>query len=422
MLVIAAIVTKANWSNRLNRAFVLFLTLRAIVSINYTTMTYEPTADLGIRVAGYFFLAVPFALAYFALRFADPRAASRTSRWLPAALLVAALGVQAAYFLDHSLFWVQPAAEGLPWTYGPLFALGLLTLTGGAYVSVLLVGRATRTPAGKGRSSLILAALGLTMESMFSVFFVSSRLLTASAGYGPPLTVTQYWMVNWVTTMFALVPALAGIFLLWAVGRRQGDADLRGWARRFSLWLLAPAAAGVGTVIVAGLVDLGSFPLPAAMDGVFALVLAALVAYAMLRHQLFDLDVKVKWTISKGTVAAIFLAVFFVVANVAQNVLGQRMGLVLGGAASGMLFFALAPLQRVAERIADTALPGVKSPGDMTPEDRRQAYREAARQAWSDGAMSRDERAMLDRLRETLRLPEAEAHRIEREASARPGS
>lgn len=156
------------------------------------------------------------------------------------------------------------------------------------------------------------------------------------------------------------------------------------------------------------------FAIAAALTRVFAV---AVLAFAVLRRQLLGLDVRVKWTIRSGTVAAIFLAVIFVASEGAQLVLGEGNEWI-GLAAGAGLVFVLAPLQRFAERVSDTAMPGVKAVVDMDASERAFAYEQAAVAAWADGTLSRDERAMLDRLREGLRLSDSEAARIERAASA----
>jgi hypothetical protein len=141
------------------------------------------------------------------------------------------------------------------------------------------------------------------------------------------------------------------------------------------------------------------------------------VAYAIVKHQLFDIDVRIKWTISRGTLAAIFVAVFFVVAQVAQTFLTAEYGLLLGGASAGLLLFALNPLQRLAESVANVAMPGVRSVVEMNHPERSALYREHARIAWADGAVDKNERMLLNHLREGLGLSAEEALRLETEAT-----
>lgn len=50
----------------------------------------------------------------------------------------------------------------------------------------------------------------------------------------------------------------------------------------------------------------------------------------------------------------------------AQTFLTDVYGFVVGGVAAGLLLFAIHPLQRVAERVADAAMPGVRDPRDIS--------------------------------------------------------
>lgn len=147
------------------------------------------------------------------------------------------------------------------------------------------------------------------------------------------------------------------------------------------------------------------------------------LAYAIARQQLFDIDIKVKWTLRRGTVAAIFLAVFFVVAQLAQNFLSDRYGWAFGGIAAGLLLFAIAPIQRAAERLSDRAMPSVR-PEDpfYVGEKKRETYRNAYATAWADGTMTPKDVRLLHEVREALGLPEREIVAIEKEwAAGHPG-
>lgn len=157
--------------------------------------------------------------------------------------------------------------------------------------------------------------------------------------------------------------------------------------------------------------------------GVVAGIGVAVLAYAILRHQMFDVDVKLKWTLRRGTVAAVFLAVFFVVAQLAQNFLSDQYGWALGGAGAGLLLFLLAPIQRAAERLSDKAMPGVqeKDPAYVRAK-KRETYRSAYAAAWSDGTMTQKDMRMLQQVREALGLPDKDVLAVEREWSRPPST
>lgn len=207
--------------------------------------------------------------------------------------------------------------------------------------------------------------------------------------------------------LLSQIPFLAAAALwLRSTSRSSGD-DAR---RARNLALLMVAAPLAGAVAGASMGHLGP------QYGIARIAMVFLLGYAILKHQLLGIDVKVKWGIRRGTLAAMFVGVFFVVSQVAQNAL-QQYGVLIGGAAAGLLLFGLSPLQRFAERVADTAMPGVKAPSQMTYAERNALYLEQAKAAWADGVISRDERFLLDRLRTSLGVTGEEAIRLESEAA-----
>jgi hypothetical protein len=140
-----------------------------------------------------------------------------------------------------------------------------------------------------------------------------------------------------------------------------------------------------------------------------------LLAYGVLRAQLFDIDLRLKWTLRRGTLVSMFLGVFFVASAVAQQYLEQY-GVLLGGAAVGVLLFALRPLERAAERVANAAMPGVHDTQEYATVRKRQVYLAAFESAMEDGGVTEKERAMLAALQDQLGITGSEALRLEREA------
>ncbi|MGQ0537237.1 MAG: hypothetical protein ACT4PT_14335 [Methanobacteriota archaeon] len=147
------------------------------------------------------------------------------------------------------------------------------------------------------------------------------------------------------------------------------------------------------------------------------LVYVVFLGHGGLRGVLLDVDVKIRWTLRQSTVAATFVAVFFVVSEFAKTFFAERAGLYLGVLAAGALVFVLAPLQRVAERFAEAAMPG-KAPAALDEAERLALYREQLSAAWADGVLTKDERNLLERLRERLGIAPEEATRIEGEVTA----
>ncbi|HVL88081.1 MAG TPA: hypothetical protein VM681_08795 [Candidatus Thermoplasmatota archaeon] len=144
-----------------------------------------------------------------------------------------------------------------------------------------------------------------------------------------------------------------------------------------------------------------------------------LIVYGVLRHRVVDIDLKVKWSIRQSTVAASFLAVFFVVSTVAQEFLADQFGWLMGGLAAGALLFALAPLLRFADRFSSAAVPHVKNEADYLTYRRYQIYKVALEGTLRDGVLSPAETAALSNLRTELGLTMEDHVALEGEMSRR---
>ena len=143
---------------------------------------------------------------------------------------------------------------------------------------------------------------------------------------------------------------------------------------------------------------------------------ASVFTYAVLKAQLFDIDLRLKATMRRSVVASIFLAVFLVITQLAQNVLSNQLGVLVGGMATGLLLFALTPLQRVSERLANAAMPKVSDTEAYQSFRKLEVYKEAVQSFAAGGRLSARERAALDRIQKKLRLSAGLVRRIHDEA------
>lgn len=142
------------------------------------------------------------------------------------------------------------------------------------------------------------------------------------------------------------------------------------------------------------------------------LVFIGLLGYGILRTQLFDLDIKIRWTISRGVLAATFIAAFFVVSQVAQNYLTSTYGVLLGGVAAGLLLFAISPLQRVADHLAGRAVPAATGTPEYFAYRKLVVYRSALEEAMAHGGPSARDEAMLSRLARELQVSAEDCARV----------
>ena len=157
----------------------------------------------------------------------------------------------------------------------------------------------------------------------------------------------------------------------------------------------------------------GLFQLSPWLPPIADLLFVPLLAYGVLRFQVLDVDLKLKWTVQRGTLAAVFAATFFVVAELVQSVASTTLGVVGGAAAAGLLVFAIQPLQRAADRVAEVALPRVAATPEYLAERKVEVYRAAVESAHEEGGIDAKERAILDRLQAKLGLARHDADRVE---------
>lgn len=271
-----------------------------------------------------------------------------------------------------------------------------------------------------------LAILAITLVGFFVMLLNPDRI---AAG------VIAVWWAPWEVVpgpWFTIILMLGGAPSVYAIAatfdarrRTPSGTDAR---RRANLYL---AAFGVHD-LVWGLLYFSSplwFQRIAPLSDAFviwvlpgsAALFSLLLAYGVLRAQLFDIDLRVRWTVSRTTTATVFLAVFFVAAQLAQNFLATAMGWVVGGVAAGLLLFALSPVQRVAERVAATAVPAQRTTPEYLAFRKLEVYKAAVESAYETGGMTDRERQMLDRLRAKLRLEASDAQAIERDVRGVPG-
>ena len=142
-----------------------------------------------------------------------------------------------------------------------------------------------------------------------------------------------------------------------------------------------------------------------------------LIAYGILRAHLFDIDLRIRWTIKQSTVAAIIVTIIFVVSEGADRFLSAELGNFAGLLAAAVVVFFLAPLQRFGERIASAAMPNTRDTPEYLAYRKLQVY-EAALIDARQGGVSPKERALLDTLRDSLEISPANAAALERDLEA----
>lgn len=413
MFALAGWLVGLNFRSPVNRSFAVFLILvgmtRLLNGIGFLARASDPPTWASFlydrfdvnALRDYYTLATPFALAYFVTAYARPRGGPAW-RWGGRAIVVAALAVEVAYTLDHSLHG----------TVGPLALLSYGTPLAYAGVAIYMAREAARDLMAPRPAAAFLVSTGLALNALVEA---SIQVITlAQDGLAARQAVFQDSpLANAILAGYVLAAGLS----LSALGLHGVGAARRPAARRKVLLAAAlyPLAALCALYFV---LTRGASSGPAVtLVTLWRILLPALVAYALVRHRLFSIDVKIKWTISRGTIAFAFLALFFATSKVVENLLNQRFGLLFGGISAGILLFALSPLEKFGHRIAHAVLPNVKAPGDLADDERLHLFAEQATLVWSDGTLGRRERKLLDNLRDRLGLAFEDAARLEHAAA-----
>lgn len=144
------------------------------------------------------------------------------------------------------------------------------------------------------------------------------------------------------------------------------------------------------------------------------IVYPMMVAYAILRTQLFGIELTIKWTLEKSTIAAVFGGVFVTVGELVEVVLGLD-GTLYGLLAAVSVGLFIRRIEIGAERVADRAMPGVEDTPDYREDRKKEIYRAQLEQLMADEQVTAKERQALLQLQEDLGLSGDVANRLERE-------
>ncbi len=276
-----------------------------------------------------------------------------------------------------------------------------------AFIGVTVRSPLTRPLRKSGvRSALMVVGTVLA----FSMFFLSKSSLEAmTPALYPTIVLTLTW--GFVSAIHA-----------WMIAK---DKASRARARAFTMafgirdvtWILTFITS---TLAALKMLDedglLGQF-VPVAY-ALAVVIYVPLVAYGMLRTQLFDIDLRIKRTLKRSTVAAAFVAAYFLVSEVAANYLSSQLGTVLGLTCTAALIFFLEPIQRAAQRFSDAAMPNTQATPEYESYRKLQVYESALRTALENGDISSRERQVLNSLIQSMGIDPHAAAALERDALA----
>jgi hypothetical protein len=379
------------------------------------------TWDVPLIVTGVLEALVMLVLAALVLQAAPRR---RANQWLALFFATFGLGSLGPVVLITPNAWL---ADNIAF-YGDVLQLIFLV----AYLA--FVGEALDVPLARifRRPAVILMSAGLATIGSAYVYFHMAELnpivaRTDEGGYG----FTVRGLLNDENFLSAAVFTFTLACALSAVRAAAPGTARRAQAKAYALGFgLNDAGLAVLGYLVPGLGLAGVLHTPewagfynclGTLTNLVSITASVLIARGMLRYQMFDFDLKVKWTIQRGTVAAIILGAAVIAGQVAQNFLAGAFGWLAGGIVAGLLVFAIKPIERLAERLSDRAMPRTTGTPEYLAQRKHEIYRAAIEDMAADGAITVKERGALLRLAKNLELDGNDAMRIEGEVLATGG-
>jgi hypothetical protein len=148
-------------------------------------------------------------------------------------------------------------------------------------------------------------------------------------------------------------------------------------------------------------------------------VFVVLMAYGILRSQLFDIDLRLAAGLRRGAIAAIVLFAFLTTAELADRFISEEFGYLIGAFAAAALVFVHKPVERFASSFSSAVLPGVAPSEEYVAFRKLEVYLEAVEAAYDDGHVSDADRVILKRLQAKLGVAPVDAARLEEDARRR---
>jgi len=139
-----------------------------------------------------------------------------------------------------------------------------------------------------------------------------------------------------------------------------------------------------------------------------------LLAYAVLRFQLFNIDLKVKFALQHSTVGALIIGGFIVGSEVLESLVPVS-GTVLNIIVAIAILVMLRPMQLLALRMTNGLMRSVQNTPEYLGVRRLVVYRAALEEVVEDGLVTDKERRILNHLRDDLGISPGEAVALEKE-------
>lgn len=362
------------------------------------------------------------------------------------------LGIPAAFVawgFAFYVFIVAPPTRGARYLVAMLVVDGLAVISSysnGIYLNHFLVGAGLpalhwgriHQASDWALIAVYLPFLGMTLESRLVAIFRNPAICKAVLFGGLAIGLSMFFLQDSTRELFrvpfyvvicvVLAWGFAAAIHSWLIATSEADRERAkaftlAFGIRDVLWTMTFT---MSIAFFYGYVGTGAngIPDPSSTLRVLTQVVYALavilyvplVAYGVLRVQLFDVDLRIKRSIKRSTVAAAFVATFFVVSELAGNFLSNQLGAVLGVLLTGALVFFMDPIQRAAERVSNAAMPNTHDTPEYESYRKLQVYENALRAALEDGHISDRQRRVLNSMIQSMGIDETIAEQLEADA------
>jgi hypothetical protein len=144
-----------------------------------------------------------------------------------------------------------------------------------------------------------------------------------------------------------------------------------------------------------------------------SLIYIPIMTYGILKLHMLDIEIRLKTTVRNTVLAGAFVSLFYLISEGANILLSSQLGDVIGFVASALLTLFLAPLHRWADAFSAKLVDTGQDDEDYPASRGQEIYSAAVEETLAYGEITRGHVALLDRLKESLHVSEADAMRLE---------
>ena len=426
MLGLAGVMIRAGTAHRAGAAFAFVLVARGLSLIALSSALLVRSTD-ALQFVGAFYPSFCFAAAFGVFHFLGVY--PRRRGWLPQGWLgpllifgpMVALLTAIAFSPSLVTPSVPPIGTGpqavIEWIFGsaagPLgFAPTLLDVA--MTVPALFLAREyLDAPEGKQRGTLLMVSLGFFTPAACSCLMAGALLRMRETTPRPDaMSFGNYMEMALFGVWFLVLMSLLGYLVVRGIRARSPRVRLE--IGLFVGILLLSTTVGALTSRYEQLMD--SVAAIYVMVGFWSALGASLVAYGVLRYSLFEIDVRFRVSVQRGSVVTLFLGVGWLVSEVASVWFSSAFGSEYWGVfAAAFMLLMLRPIQRIVERMVDLVIPQGPPLQSLDADEQDDFYREHVGLMWMDGQLTPKDRIVLASLRSRLGLAPERAEHIELE-------